>query len=259
MITKTDMGDYTGAMRSRLVNFMHKISVGERKERPPSWTRKLPWNAVGCDATSDIQGSEDDGAGAGGIGLVGHIMQPSESKGAAAKARAAKVEKQPQCFFGFGTELFLAFRCKKVGGVKDVSLPIVVDPRSKPHDPIVAKWGDGTEHVIAMMTVAQFKVLEAGRKPQSDVGSGPLYVTEHKGTHNRLKIEQRVDRSLLISCYEQSSHIGCVKAERFGPLPPQFIQPCRVPSDTEAVANATTWLRHFVDKHAHEDTVAPPL
>ena len=145
-ITKADVHDCTMTMRSRLANFLHKIAAAERKARPPSWTRSLPWNGGVDNAATNTIGEisgEGEREGEARSELAGRALPPTEGESAAPKDHE---EKKPRYFVGFDSELFFAARCKKVGGVQDVSLPIVIDPRSKPRAPIVARWCDGAEH-----------------------------------------------------------------------------------------------------------------
>jgi hypothetical protein len=70
---------------------------------------------------------------------------------------------------------------------------------------------------IPMLSVGQLKLYEK-RAPKS-AASGALWCGEHATTHNRIRVQQRGDRYLLISIYEQAAQIAIVRASRWGPLP----------------------------------------
>ena len=93
-------------------------------------------------------------------------------------------------------------------------MPVVVPSSADDSDAVVAKWPDGDTHAITDLTCGQLRGLQ-GRTPGA-VGTGVLWSGETHDTHHALKIEQRVDRSLLMSLYEQSRQVLQVRQDTFG-------------------------------------------
>ena len=79
---------------------------------------------------------------------------------------------------------------------------------------IVAKWPDGETHIITDLTWGQLRGLQV-RTPGA-VAAGPLWAGETHDTHHALQIEQRVDRPLLMSLYEQSRQMLQSRQNIFG-------------------------------------------
>ena len=87
-----------------------------------------------------------------------------------------------------------------------------------------------------------FRNLDATRKSSSD----PLWSGETP-SHNRVLIQQRTDRDLLLSIYEQSRHILQVKMSLFGDLP--GVQPCVVPTSTPALQKALAFMSGLAKRY----------
>ena len=104
---------------------------------------------------------------------------------------------------------------------------------------VLAEWPDGCKSMIRL-TKNQLK--------GSHTAPGVLYENEHTQTHHKISIKQRVDRSLLMSVYEQNRQILQVKMNLFGPIDNENVQQ---PLDHPATQGALSLLtgKPLVDKY----------
>ena len=118
--------------------------------------------------------------------------------------------------FGFDNQVKLGWRVKSddPDGIKEWSLPVTVPAGGAPTDPITVTYPDGTEQTVHEFTLSQLAGLEVGRKAEP-----PLWQGSHKTTHHKLVIDQRVDRLLLLSLYEQGKQVLQVGVKKFGEVP----------------------------------------
>jgi hypothetical protein len=112
----------------------------------------------------------------------------------------------------------------------------------------VATFDDGTTHEITDMTIAKYKALKDGRKLPT--GAGILMTVERKLTKNKVTVAQRVDRTLLMSVYEQKRQIAQVRIDVFGPLPRQGDCTHVVPNDDPTILKCLKFLRPMVLAYA---------
>jgi hypothetical protein len=69
-------------------------------------------------------------------------------------------------------------------------------------------------------------------------------------TNNKLRIDQRTDRALLVSVYESSKQIYSVCAWDFGDLPASPLQPARLDNSDATIQKALSMIQPFVEKYA---------
>jgi hypothetical protein len=101
-------------------------------------------------------------------------------------------------------------------------------------------------HDVVGATVGRRRALADLRRPRTTYE--PLLVLEHSQTHHRITIQQRCDRELLLSCYEQTRQILQCRIDRFGGL--EEPQPRTLPNDHAAVQGAFRYMRPLAERYA---------
>ena len=164
----------------------------------------------------------------------------SDGDGADTAAASAK-----HYTYAWSEELSLPIRV--AAGIPD-EIGFVVKPRAQEDDeaPLMARFDDGVTHAIDGITVGHWRAL-AGQRRQR-VANEPLLVLEHAQTHHRLCVQQRCDRELLLSCYEQSRQILQCRVDRFGVL--EEPQPRTMPNTHAAVQEAFRHMRPLIERYA---------
>ncbi|CAK0882985.1 unnamed protein product, partial [Prorocentrum cordatum] len=197
--------DYAITMERRMCNIHHVVGHAMRKKTPPGWVNELPWKD-----TKDTKSSK----------------QQKDTEGT-------------EFAYGFRKDLLLAYRAPMGRNGQptkrlELALPPDVEKLQKlPATPkLPAVFPDGSEHSFDDVAVGQVIEMMASRS-SAQSAEDALWESETKGTHNKITIEQRVDRALLASIYEQTKQIAQVRPEHFGKLPGD--QPCRAPNSTEAI------------------------
>ena len=120
-------------------------------------------------------------------------------------------------FYGYDSEINLAWRATPGAKHKDISQPLKVEDGANDSDPVFATWEDGDSHVVPGLTAGQLKNISASQAPTAK-GSGTLWSGEHIPTKHKLTINQKVDRTLLIVLFEQSKCILILRVNLFGAL-----------------------------------------
>jgi hypothetical protein len=176
--------DWVVTITRRLRNIGRVVHQGCMETSAAAWVKGLPWRAVSFDP---------------------------DDKPAAASASSAAAE----YFYGWNEEILRAWRCKVGTKAKELSMPIVIPEGASADDVVEATWFDGMVYEVPNFTVSEFKAKSAGTVKPS---AGVLWCDEHSISHNKLTLSQRVDRSLLLSLWEQSRQILQVRLDAFGPI-----------------------------------------
>ena len=142
------------------------------------------------------------------------------------------------CFFD---ELMLATKsdARNPKGKKELSAPLV--PGDIDLELVVARFEDGA-HDVPGLTNGTLRSLQSKRT--SPVGTGRLYEKTHIESKNLITIQQRVDRSLLLSLYEQSAQRLQVRMDIFGVVADQHTQ---LPADSETLKEAMAFMVEIAD------------
>jgi len=212
-----DVPDYVTTISRRLRNAFYHIMMGQRKKKQPDWfLEHMPW------AARPLKRDLSDGDGTDAV------------------AAAA-----PTCTYVWNEELSLPIRV--VAGSPD-EIGFVVKPRTDDADesPLVARFADGVMHAIDGITVGQWRALAGQRRTRAT--NEPLLVLEHAQTHHRLCVQQRCDRELLLSCYEQSRQILQHRIDRFGIL--EEPQPRTMLNSHAAVQAALRHMGPLIERYA---------
>ena len=168
--------------------------------------------------------------------------------------RGPECEAKPKYTVGFNIELGLAFRQAidnqgKIKGAKQLSLPMDNEEISKQDltAPLKAKWKDGSVLEIEDLTREQWEQIQTQRTAGVQNPIVNLWEMESSNRH-ALYIAQRVDRTLLVSLYEQGKQILMVRADKFAELPSP--QPARVPNDHPAIVKALALMAPIATDYA---------
>ena len=95
---------------------------------------------------------------------------------------------------------------------KEPSLPL--QPPAGPDDTlVVARWADGSSHPLPGLTKLRLSELQGAPIVRT------LWESRHAESGNRIWIDQRVDRQLLLSMYEQGKQRLQLSVNLFGNVP----------------------------------------
>ena len=92
-----------------------------------------------------------------------------------------------------------------------------------PNDLLKAKWPDGIELICPGVMVKQYTALTS-RELRVKKGTGMLVEFTHVDTKHLISVQQRVDRKLLMSVYDQGRQILMVNQDLFGAVENQHVQ-----------------------------------
>ena len=104
-----------------------------------------------------------------------------------------------------------------VGGdpSKEGEVCLKVERQTEDTDPCIATWADGYKIDIEDVLSNELENYSNPRKDKAAVQK--VWEGEHATSHHRLFVQKRVDRSLLVSLYEQTRQICQVQVKMFGP------------------------------------------
>ena len=129
----------------------------------------------------------------------------------------------------------------------EMSLPITVDPGEEDSAVLKAKFHDGFESQVPDMLVGAYR--RGLRKAKGSKASAVLWEAVQAGTHHKLIISQRLDRSLLISLYEQSRQVCQVRADIFADISAED-QRSQRPADHPAIVAGVAFMAAIGQKYA---------
>ena len=120
-------------------------------------------------------------------------------------------------WYGFDCEHMKGFRALPDGRQMVFASELIIKDGAKDHDPMIARWADGSEHCLEDLTVGEyFKQMmdvEGGAVKGEKGGRRPLPV---HFTGDKVVVKDRVDRHLLVSMYEGGSQILQARADTLG-------------------------------------------
>jgi len=170
---------------------------------------------------------------------------------------AAAATDEVQYIYGWERDLRRAWRIRVGDPAKEKELSD--EPRylkgACDWEPIFADFPDGP-YEINDVTVAEWKEMKKGRgsRPKHDA---PLWEMRHVTSKNELTINQRTDRKLLLSLYEQSKQILQLTMENWGPLP--GVQPSVVDRSDPTLKAALAFLTPIAEAYGRNEIQDVPL
>ena len=170
---------------------------------------------------------------------------------------AAAATDEVQYIYGWERDLRRAWRIRVGDPAKEKELSD--EPRylkgACDWEPIFADFPDGP-YEINDVTVAEWKEMKKGRgsRPKHDA---PLWEMRHVTSNNELTINQRTDRKLLLSLYEQSKQILQLTMENWGPLP--GVQPAVVDRSDPTLKAALAFLTPIAEAYGRNEIHDVPL
>ena len=188
--------DWVETMTRRTMNACRAVQQVALKPKVPSWATTLPWMLP-------------PPAPLGG----------SSSAAVAIAAPRAAVGDPPSTdyYYGWSDELHKPWRQRADMKNPKKEIGCVVLPADpKPDDPILSAWSDGHRKTNPSITVAAYEKL-IGKSPKVRAAAQVHFEGERCETHHRVVVKRRKDgpNPLLMSMYEQTAHIMCVKVSLF--------------------------------------------
>ena len=122
--------------------------------------------------------------------------------------------------------------------------------KQKDDDFVQVEFADGFKSTLPNFTVKQLKE-KMHRTAGRAASEAAIWEGEHSVSHNKLKIEQRTDRVLLVAAYMGIQQIGNLTAWDFGDLP--GTQPGRVPNDNPSIVRAAAYMRGVLVRFAQDE------
>ena len=142
---------------------------------------------------------------------------------------------------------------KVIGRLKECSLP-AADLPSDENALAMWTWSDGQTVKFTSCTVGAFKLKE--RHSTQSAGAPLAWEGVHKATQHKISVAQRVDRSLLLSVYEQDRQILMLKMNLFAPIENEHAQ---VPPDHPAAIGAYKFLIPIAKRFANDEIAKTQL
>ena len=217
-MTSDEKADWLVCLLRRIRNLNRVVSQALTKHA--KWAHSLPWvPASVLQAKPPAATSQRSAKGAS-------TQHPSTRKG--------------DRIYGFSFELLLGWRCP-VDDLsdrrKEWSQPLTVASDADDSDLVRIAFGDSDTVDLEWLTVGQLRSrMRQDQKPPTNV---PLFEGTHKVTHHKIRVTQRVDRSLLMQITEQNKMVCMVKMSMFGRIENEHAQ---VESDHPACVGASKLL-----------------
>jgi hypothetical protein len=177
--------------------------------------------------------------------------EEEEEEEAADKGDSATGTVTPTLVVSFNKELMLATRhdVSVVGNPnKETSLPIALGAETALDKMtlVQATFKDGSMAVVPGLTVASYRALLKrgdGEKTKIDV----LWCAEHTDTKHAIYMQQRIDRQLLLSLYEQTRQRLQIRVDLFGEVSEQNRH---LPKDDEVLGRALAFMVPIAEQFA---------
>jgi hypothetical protein len=139
---------------------------------------------------------------------------------------------------------------KGVAGKPEMGIRPKKPKGAKDSDFVIATFADGTSAEIKTKTWADIKQDEGRRGAHEGAGgSGPLFEGVHSLTHNKIKVDQRTDRALLVSIYEGSRQVWQMCPWDLGDLPEEPKQPRRIPNENMVIQKSFNLIKPVLDQY----------
>jgi hypothetical protein len=193
---KAQISDWAETLQRRIRNCCRQCMQGELKSAKSAWVQALPWRVA------------------------------PQSRRVSCKRPAAALEtpKATEYTYGWNTELMLPWRRSvRLGAKEEPGYPIEVSEDAGASDALVeARWPDGHVAVVTEMTHGALRLASRGSNVAPS--QGLVWEGEHEQSRHRVTVQQRVDRSLLLSMYEQGRQILMTRLDKFAEVQDQHHQ-----------------------------------
>ena len=147
---------------------------------------------------------------------------------------------------GWDIELGLGWRgkpgCEKED--REVALAVEDDGTASDSEPVLLQFEDGSTYPLDSVKMGDI------RRPPRQSESEILWESVHKVTNHRVWLCQRVDRSLLVSAYEQGKQICQLRADLFGQVPDQ--KKC-LPKSHQVIMKAVEFYTPLMEKFLNDE------
>ena len=140
----------------------------------------------------------------------------------------------------------LAWRCQEGSQLKEFCMPLSIESGDPGDAPLLAHWADVVSWKIPAWT--KEKYLKASHSSKED---NKIWRAISTATSHEVYVLQRVDRTLLLSIYEQGRQVGQVNVHLWGELPqpqPAVVQRGCVPLE-KAIAFIMPIVRMYCEGH----------
>ena len=210
--------DYIGVMARRLRNALHDWQIAIKQKSP--WALELIEEADEDDEDDDDDDDDDDEDADNGV----------------------KTE------HGWDEELVLGWRAPEGAKKKDRELSLaLIDDEALPDEAnVTVEFDNGDKFTLPSTTMGMVRVQVA-----KQLKASCIWEAEHKIAHHRIWTAQRVDRTLLLSVYEQARQICQVRLDLFGDLPQP--QPAPIPDDHPAIPKAMQFMEPLLKRFIADD------
>jgi hypothetical protein len=237
-----DAKDWVTTMTRRIRNLARVVGQPLSKNRTPVWMKKLKFHLKM--KTLEISGDHPVGSDAENGSADEADNAENGSADEADSDNAPLANSMPEWIVKFDKELMLATRSKKQGGKVELSMPILDFASMSPNDMVKATFtiGGVTVHEVPGLTFGNLRLL---MRNNHNKGIGRIWQGEHKTTHHAIFIEQRVDRCLLLSLFEQSKQRLQLRMDMFGEVANQSQQ---LPKDDPTLAKAVAFMIPIAQK-----------
>jgi hypothetical protein len=160
------------------------------------------------------------------------------------KIIAEGLEGEPCYIYEFNEELVICTRRLADGtGSSEPSLPLTVPTNWDDSDIVQATWmTDPRVHEVPGLTIKRLKLLVN----RGGSYCGELWSSTHVETKHKIHLQQRVDRHLLVSLYEQTRQILQLRLDLIGPIEDQRQQ---LPKESEVLAKGISIMQPIAEKY----------
>jgi hypothetical protein len=154
----------------------------------------------------------------------------------------------PFYIYEFNEELVICTRRLSDGtGHSEPSLPLTAPDNWDDSDIVQAEWmTDPRVHEVPGLTIKRLKLLVN----RGSSYSGELWASTHVETKHKISMQQRVDRNLLLSLFEQTRQILQIRLDLFGHIEDQRKQ---LPKDSELVKKGLSLMQPIAEKYCRGD------
>ena len=153
----------------------------------------------------------------------------------------------------FSTEIFLPMRKRRDMKKASWEAGCPIDLNSKTNDDdakVKATWPDGFETELIETYGDLRKLMPSGSRSMEIVGSKLILEETHKATKNIIKLDQRVDRHLLIAMYENGRQILQNRVDEFGPCANENQ---RLPETDKTLLKAYAFMKPIFDSYVKDE------
>lgn len=262
-MNKMEQEDWIKTIGVRLTNLVYHWY--RLRKDPPKWMRKLSEGAH-----PEIEDEQDKPAKRNSKGsdqLDGeNETKPNKHRRLSKKINISEEtndeqeeEQEKQYEVKFSEELMLPMRREQGGKKKpwETGCPIDVGDRSNlDHSWIKATWPDGYQATLQKTYGDLRAQIPLNSKSMDVVGSKLILEGTHTATNNAVKLDQRVDRKLLIVIYEQNRQILQCNVEEFGPCANGNQ---RLPETDETLIKAFDFMKPIYDRYIKDDVAKDEL